>query len=187
MSNNLIILSALVFLPLIPAFLLFKLLPSTAVVKGPLAGMNVDLGGAFGGYVALTVFLATFYTTKMTAPETWTVQGELAAAGAQDLPIDLTCKLKPPSLQIEDGRFEFEVPVSASKKPLNLVFEAKGYESAVVRVKGPDGEIQPGGAYDQKIYKSSQTIVLEKPVVMRKKETQTTDAGASAQPVGAGG
>jgi hypothetical protein len=184
MSNNLIILSALVLLPLIPAFLLFKMLPSKAVVKGPLAGLNVDLGGAFGGYVALTVFLATFYTTKMTAPETWTVQGELEAAGAQELPVDLTVKLKPPSLAIEDGRFEFEVPVSTSKKPLNLVFEARGYESAVVRVKGPDGKIQPGGAYDQKIYKSSQTIVLEKPVVMRKKETvQTTDA---AQSVGAG-
>jgi hypothetical protein len=87
--------------------------------------VNVSFGGAFGGYVALAVFIATFYSTKMTAPETWTVQGELEASGG-DLPLDLTCKLKPPALQIEDGKFEFEVPVSASKKPLNLFFEARG-------------------------------------------------------------
>ena len=80
MTNNLIVLFVLVLLPLIPAFLLFKALPSTAVVKGPLTGLNIDLGGAFGGYVALTVFIATFYSTRMSGPETWTVQGDLQAS-----------------------------------------------------------------------------------------------------------
>ena len=186
MTNNLIILSALVLLPLIPAFILFKALPSTAVVKGPLAGFNVDLGGAFGGYVALAVFLAGFYHTKLTAPETWTVQGELQTVNGE-LPTDLICKLKPPTLQIEDGKFEFEVPVTASKKQLNLVFEARGYRSATVPVKGLDGTLLAGGKYDQKLYKSSQTIVLQKPIVMEKKPQPTTEAVASARPVGSGG
>jgi uncharacterized membrane protein len=62
--DDLVLLSAVVLLPLIPAFLLFKLLPSRAVVKGPLAGMNVSLGGAFGGYVALAVFVATFFASS---------------------------------------------------------------------------------------------------------------------------
>jgi len=34
------------------------------VVKGPLAGLNVSLCGAFGGYVALAVFAATFFASK---------------------------------------------------------------------------------------------------------------------------
>lgn len=186
MTNNLILLSTLVLLPLIPAFLLFKMLPSTAVVRGPLSGLTVDLGGAFGGYVALTVFLATFYSMRMTAPETWTVQGELQAVDGE-IPTDLVCKLKPPTLHIEDGKFEFDVPVTASKKPLNLVFEARGYRSAVVPVKGPDGDLLSGGRYDQKLYRSSHTIVLQKPVVIARKPSKGTGAVASAQPVGSGG
>jgi hypothetical protein len=30
-----------------------ELVDARAVVKGPLAGLNVDLGGAFGGYVGV--------------------------------------------------------------------------------------------------------------------------------------
>jgi hypothetical protein len=168
MSNDLIILSTLVLLPLIPAFLLFKALPSKAVVKGPLAGLNVDLGGAFGGYVALTVFLATFYATRMSGPETWTIEGELRAAEGA-VPPAIACTLRPPVLKVDDDRFQFNIPIAEPNKPLRLIFDAPGYIRETVDLKGPDGKF--GGSYHPKVYQSSQTIVLQKPIVFTRKPT----------------
>lgn len=184
MSNDLIILSTLVLLPLIPAFLLFKALPSTAVVKGPLTGLNIDLGGAFGGYVALTVFIATFYATRMSGPETWTVEGQLQALEGE-VPSAINCTLRPPVLKIDDDKFQFNIPIVDPSKPLRLVFDAPGYVKETVDLKGPDGRF--GGAYDPKIYKSSQTIVLGKPIVLTRKPPQVTGPVASALPINAGG
>lgn len=166
MANNLIILSTLVLLPLIPAFLLFKALPSTAVVKGPLAGLNLDLGGAFGGYVALTVFLATFYATRLSGPETWTVEGELRASDGP-LPLAIAATLRPPMLHVDEDRFQFSIPIADPAKPLKLVFDAPGYKRETVDLKGPDGKF--GGKYDAEVFNSSQTIVLRKPIVFTKK------------------
>ena len=47
-----------VLLPLLPAWILFRKLPSTAKVDGPWQGMKVKLGGAFAGY--FVVLLAVF-------------------------------------------------------------------------------------------------------------------------------
>ena len=53
--NVLVVISVLVLLPMIPAYVLFKVLRSTGEVSGPLGSFKVALGGAFGGYFALTV------------------------------------------------------------------------------------------------------------------------------------
>jgi hypothetical protein len=47
----------LIMVPVFPAFLLFKALPSKAIITGPLQGFNVNLSGAFGAYFALVVLL----------------------------------------------------------------------------------------------------------------------------------
>lgn len=44
------LLSVVVLLPLIPAFLLYKYLPSKTIAEGPFKGLNVHLTGAFAGY-----------------------------------------------------------------------------------------------------------------------------------------
>src|SRR5438067_12844562 len=96
-DNPIVILSVLALLPLIPAILLFKFLPGGDTnVEGPLAGLKVKLGGAFGGYVALTVFLATFYASSLkpdpNAMETWTVIGDVQ----RPMWSEISCKLSPP-------------------------------------------------------------------------------------------
>lgn len=49
------VLAAVLLLPLIPAFLLYKFLPSKTNVSGPFKGLNLKLTGAFGGYFLLVV------------------------------------------------------------------------------------------------------------------------------------
>jgi hypothetical protein len=49
------VLTAVLLLPLIPAFLLYKFLPSKTNVSGPFKGLNLKLTGAFGGYFLLVI------------------------------------------------------------------------------------------------------------------------------------
>ncbi|MEP6947864.1 MAG: hypothetical protein ABI863_01255, partial [Ginsengibacter sp.] len=49
------VLTAVLLLPLIPAFLLYKFLPSRTNVSGPFKGLNLKLTGAFGGYFLLVL------------------------------------------------------------------------------------------------------------------------------------
>jgi hypothetical protein len=51
----LLALTAILLLPLVPAFLLYKFLPSKTNVSGPFKGLNVKLTGAFGGYFLLVL------------------------------------------------------------------------------------------------------------------------------------
>lgn len=55
-TNNFVyLLAAVMLLPLIPAFLLYKFLPSKTSVSGPFKGLNLKLTGAFGGYFLLVL------------------------------------------------------------------------------------------------------------------------------------
>jgi hypothetical protein len=55
-SSFVLILVVIFLLPLIPAFLLYKFLPSKTNATGPFKGLNVKLSGAFAGYFILLLF-----------------------------------------------------------------------------------------------------------------------------------
>lgn len=48
-------LSTILLIPLIPAFILYKFLPSKTMITGPFKGLNLNLTGAFGGYFLLVL------------------------------------------------------------------------------------------------------------------------------------
>jgi hypothetical protein len=51
-------LTIIILLPVIPAFLLFKALPSSdADLSGPLKGFTIKLKGAFAGYFATVLLI----------------------------------------------------------------------------------------------------------------------------------
>lgn len=52
-----ITLSFIVLLPVFPAYLLFRALPSTGKVEGKFQGMEIKLGGSFAGYFALVLLV----------------------------------------------------------------------------------------------------------------------------------
>ena len=72
-------LTVAILLPLVPAFLLFKLLPASADVSGPWQGLQLKLGGAFAGYFLLVLVILGF-TRTMPSYEVWTVEGQLGFA-----------------------------------------------------------------------------------------------------------
>src|SRR6266446_846087 len=98
MNNVLVVISVLVLLPMIPAFVLFKLLRSKGNVSGPLGSFKIALGGAFGGYFALTVFITTVAVKadviKPAAP-VWHVRGTLQFDDGDGAP-EIKCTVLPP-------------------------------------------------------------------------------------------
>jgi len=167
MSDQIIILTVLVLLPMIPAFLLFKLLPSRAVVRGPLAGFNVALGGAFAGYVALTVFVATYYAQNLRPQtyRTWVVRGQLQFPEGERPP--LRWDLGPSLLQLDaNNAFYFQIPVADGTELPDLVLEASGYPVKSVKLSA---EPSYGGTnYKKKIDPKEAKIQIVEPITFTK-------------------
>jgi len=91
----LIRLSMLVLLPVFPAYLLFKALPSTAIVKGPLQGLNLDLSGAFGGYFALILTLIASHSVWSPAGgKVWYIDGLVVDESGNPMPALETTQVK---------------------------------------------------------------------------------------------
>jgi hypothetical protein len=134
-----------VLLPIIPAYLLFKALPSSANVSGPLQGLQVKLGGAFAGYFA--VLLLVTYTHNVWAPppvyQVWEVSGQVTDdAGAAIQPLDIRdFELAPPTFQANTGG-TFKLTFSTMPAPAgggieypNLIISHRDFEPAVISLE----------------------------------------------------
>ena len=163
--NQLIVLSAIVLLPLIPAFILFKTLKSSAQVDGPLGGLKVSLGGSFGGYVALTIFVATYFA-HMQHPATWHVKGQLQFPDGS--PSVITCEVHPPEFQIDgENQFKLDLPIDEDGGLPTIVISASGYQTKTIDLADPNGKI--GGRYGAEKFETAATIQVNKPIVFQKK------------------
>ena len=105
----LVYLLAILLLPLIPAFILYKTLPAETNVKGPFKGLTINLSGAFAGYfllvlIALGFCMMDFNSNKQVTIDTlkrnndslsnslskmnhvfsaWTMEGQLTATNPE--------------------------------------------------------------------------------------------------------
>src|SRR3954471_5412733 len=183
------ILSFVILLPLVPAFLLFTVLPSRAVVSGPLSGLQVNLSGAFGGYVALTVFItgvaATNHMLKPANP-VWHVRGAIQLE-QDDIPpgTHLQFELMPLEKTYKDAidkTFEIDIPM-ADRGPLpHFFFNPQGYVGERVELS----DLGRPGNYKAHM-ENATTLVIEEPIVLRKvtpasnKNAETNIAAAGGQ------
>jgi hypothetical protein len=78
MPPNAVTLLLITLLPLVPAYVVFKLLPSQAAVTGPFKGLRIDLSGAFAGYFLIFLTLIGIRGSfEGPTYETWTVTGQI--------------------------------------------------------------------------------------------------------------
>ena len=174
--ENIVLLATLTLLPLVPSFLLFKLLPSQATVSGPFKGLRINLGGAFAGYFAL--FIALWYFSPAICGsryDVWRISGSVAFDPERPAPNtnDVQCNVSPPSLRIEPDRsFHWDIPVE--RKPdgtielPNVRLDLKGYEPVVVHLLS-EGEKTPAGIKPIKQSKVAkpQGISVDEPIVLK--------------------
>jgi hypothetical protein len=83
-----------VLLPLLPAVLIYRLFPNNPlVVNGPLAGLTVKTGGAFGAYL-LIVLLTWVQIEKINGlvwglqDQVWTVKGRIQLVDEKEKPVN---------------------------------------------------------------------------------------------------
>jgi hypothetical protein len=118
-SMQLVFITALVILPLIPAVVLFTKLPSTGEVSGPLKGLNVKFSGAFAAYLILFGCLLQIRPTDFDHSHIWQVQGHVAFkrphSEAKPNTNDIRVRVTPPDLVVHGngsgGSFRFDVPI----------------------------------------------------------------------------
>lgn len=142
--NDLVLMAFGILLPLGPAFVLYKLLPSTAKVEGPFKGLNLQLSGAFGGYFMLTLMVFGFLASRPlpkppATEEIWEVTGKIDCQQGGD-PVDISqlrLSMMPPShVTGGDGTFIVQVPAKRlpsgdAKLPI-LLIEHNGHETVSI-------------------------------------------------------
>jgi len=142
--NDLVLMAFGILLPLGPAFVLYKLLPSTANVTGPFKGLNLQLSGAFGGYFMLTLMVFGFLASRpqpkpLATEEIWEITGKVDCQQGDD-PVDinqLRLSMMPPShVTGGDGTFIVRVPAKRlasgdAKLPI-LLIEHNGHETVSI-------------------------------------------------------
>src|SRR6266446_5243211 len=114
-------LAVILLLPILPAYLLFKTLPSTGDVEGKLfRGLEIKLGGAFAGYIV--VILIVFHYPGVWRPvslppvptaSVWHLSGQLTDdSGTPIEPLDIKdFSFLPATLQsIPGGNFVLTIP-----------------------------------------------------------------------------
>ena len=71
----------MLLLPIIPAYIFYKLLPSSSVVRGPFKGLNINMSGAFSGYFLLVLISSSFLyinnKQKISGYEVWQLSGKV--------------------------------------------------------------------------------------------------------------
>jgi hypothetical protein len=155
-STELVFMTALVILPLIPAVVLFWALPSKGQVSGPFKGLNVKFSGAFAGYMILFGCLLQIRPTDFDHSHVWQVKGRVAFkrphAETKPNTNDIRVRVTPPDLVVHGdgsggGSFRFDVPIPEKNGEPDfprLSLDLAGYEPLSVSL-APD---QPGDGSD---------------------------------------
>lgn len=120
-------------IPVVPAFLFYKIIPSKAFVKGPFQGLQVKISGAFAGYFLLLILIFTFMSPPRGNWEIWTVTGEIELSDGENIYDNvLTVKVRPALHNVNsDGSFSVNVirspDQSGRMKFPQLIAEYAGY------------------------------------------------------------
>jgi hypothetical protein len=123
-----------VLVPLVPALLIYWLFPNTPVaVSGPLAGLTVRTGGAFGAY--LVVLLLTYGQLQTTDQsindlqrQFWTVKGTVQLVDARGNPImsrqlmdKLEIRTRPTAHSIDMHEIKLRIVEERDGLPLTVI------------------------------------------------------------------
>ena len=166
-----------ILLPIIPAYILYKTLPAKTTVTGPFKGLNVQLGGAFGGYFLLVLVILGFFSTqpKPTSYEIWRVKGQVSleqAAPASLLEKDVQLSIKPPLKDVfPDGRFWLDILVKQKETDEGefptLLIDHPLYQ--VVSIDLNEKEYPFGPKYSKEYDKKHKEIILKESVILKKR------------------
>jgi hypothetical protein len=172
-----ILVPLVVLLPVIPAYILYKALPSGTKVNGPFKGLNIQLTGAFGGYFIVALLTGSFitsYTYLKPKYELWTVEGKIQLKEGGFDPEDTIITIKPPDqfLSPKSGRFVIDkVPLGkelGTKKP-SLIIQKEGYKLSEVTLEKEPPIFEGIPKYKIMYNEKDRNISINSPIILEKK------------------
>ena len=168
----------IVLVPILPAFALFRFLPSTADVGGPLKGLNVKIRGAFAGYI-VGVLVSWQVATSLLEPtwaDNWKVYGHVAfidASSAHPAPPELVVMVRPPVPDIQsNGELQVTIPIArfhnGPEDIPRLVLSLNGYETVNVPLDSDHKHLAAYGGSDYQVIfdRKRHEIQIAKPIMM---------------------
>ena len=170
----------ILLIPVIPAFILFRFLPSSANVQGPLKGLDIKLGGAFAGYI-VAVILSWRIASSLLAPtwsDNWNVVAHLKFAGQEGnhpSPTEALVLVHPPTPEIDsNGLIQLTVAIprvhKSSYELQRLIVAHDGYETVAIPLD-PDRKHLPsygGEDYQVSFDARKRLIIVTQPIVLTK-------------------
>jgi hypothetical protein len=149
--SDLVYLTVAILLPIAPAYLLYKTLPSQATVEGPWKGLVIKLTGAFGGYFLVFSVVMGYVMTRPERPtaryELWEVKGKINwdQNSAEVDPNSVRLKLFPAiDNVIGDGSFKIKIlaELADTGKPNFpvLFIEQPGFETTSIDLNQSQGK-----------------------------------------------
>lgn len=198
-AENLIYIAAAVLLPLIPAFILYKILPAKANLVGPLGKFTLKLSGAFAGYFALVIIVFGFVYSRPNKAEpcpvlpkerysVYKVQGIIEPfVDGDDLIADTNITLHPWMEISRSGLFELFVAVdqdsNAAVKSLEITHEGFLPESVPLTDRLPEN-ITSNQKYPVKFDESTKTIYIQGRIkLVREDKPYSPSRGKELTPV----
>jgi hypothetical protein len=178
-DNFFLVTGTVVLLPLIPAYILFKFLPSEAAADGPYSGLSLKLKGAFAAYfVVLLAVMSFFHTLPSNDVQLWTIKGKVAAPGVDNVG-DLRISIVPDQSQQKTPDLAFKirlmVPRDSQGKPdfPNIVIEHPLFNPQTIHLDQDLPDCKLSKANDEvdisgdclKLSKRGETPAFETPLV----------------------
>lgn len=186
---------AIIIIPLVPAWILYTMIPSSkgenSDVKGTLFGLNIKFSGAFAGYLILVLLSWNFISKQLdntnkqvtdNQAEFYTVNGKVDISSFDDYQKNynnLNVFLSPPeTVFYSDGTFRIEnVPIPTKKKETRLIISEGSEENkkeAIVLIQ--ESSEKPPFMQDplaQVEFRDDHQIYISTPIVLK----SLSDAG----------
>jgi len=187
MTDELVIITFTILLPITPAYILYKALPARANVSGPFKGLNIQLSGAFAGYFLLVLLIFGFHYSqpKKNLYEVWEVEGQLKADHGGSVGEKTVLSLLPPNINMRpDGRFNVLIAtmpgINGGIKFPQLHIEHPDYQTVDIDLN----EVEPGYGQEKcHISKSDRNkeLKLDNLVILKRKEADYDQTGRKNQ------
>jgi hypothetical protein len=150
---NLIYIVTGLLVPIIPAFIIYRFLPSKTYVQGPFKGLKINLTGAFAGYFVLVLIVLYNPRPKTEGFEMWTIKGLVNADSPVEKDDEIVVTVIPPVVEVNRQPGEepsFVTSILATRKADGSVIFPK------LRVdRQPVGTFDPVTFHlDEEFYKS---------------------------------
>jgi hypothetical protein len=186
----------LMLLPLVPAILIFLMFPKSSVAaQGPLQGLSIRAGGAFGGYLIILLVLISWisFSGITKATRTWTVyanvyvkddKGRLIDPSSLD-PNGLAVSYEPTYLEKGADNDHFRVVIKATENsgviPRMTVTYA-GVGNAYINLTDPGTKLRFGRDDIHNIYTIDTPLEIKRTVLTGLGDDSTPPSALAAEP-----